>query len=276
MRPWADHEETQPDRRTGETKTVRKGYYHNFAWRGWWDFGTGALGDMACHTANMAFRALNLGYPTSVVAEATDLNPETYPSSAKVTFQFPARGEIIPVKFVWYEGKKNGKNVLPDPELVKGQRKRDDGYAVYFAENQWHFVNPNAERPRDRDKVVSSGSFLVGEKAVLFSPDDYGADAYIVTESSVERLTGKPEKLPINNKDDSGMKIEWVEAMKGGPRAYSNFDFAGRLTETILLGNVAIRLSGEMLEWDGPGMQFTNKSAANQFLRTEYRKGWSL
>src|SRR5262245_51042094 len=108
--------------------------YHPFAWRGWWDFGTGALGDMACHTANMAFRALNLGYPTSVVAEATDVNAETYPSSAKVTFQFPARGEMIPVKFVWYEGMKNGKNVLPDPALVPGQRKRDAGFAVYFDE----------------------------------------------------------------------------------------------------------------------------------------------
>jgi predicted dehydrogenase len=250
--------------------------YHPFAWRGWWDFGTGALGDMACHTANMAFRALNLGYPTSVVAEATDVNPETYPSSAKVTFQFPARDKMIPVKFVWYEGMRNGKNVLPDPALVPGQRKRDAGYAVYFDENKWNFVDPDAERARDRNKVVSSGSFLVGEKGVLFSPDDYGAKAYVVTEAGVEKLTGKPEKLPINNRGDDGMKIEWVEAMKGGPPAYSNFDFAGRLTETILLGNAAIRLTGEMLEWDGPGMQFTNKSAANQFLHTEYRKGWTL
>ena len=123
---------------------------------------------------------------------------------------------------------------------------------------------------------MSSGSFLVGEKGILFSPDDYGAKAYIVTEAGVEKLTGDPQKLPINNKDDSGMKIEWVEAMKGGPAAYSNFDFAARLTETILLGNIAIRLTGEMLEWDGPGMKFTNKPAANQFLHVEYRRGWTL
>src|SRR5439155_21648322 len=93
--------------------------YHPFSWRGWWDFGTGALGDMACHTANMAFRALKLGYPTSVVADATDLNPETYPSSAKVTFQFPAREEMPPVTFTWYEGKRDGKKVLPPQELVE-------------------------------------------------------------------------------------------------------------------------------------------------------------
>src|SRR5439155_5839349 len=119
MRPWADHEEKERDRRTGETKTVRKGYYHNFAWRGWWDFGTGALGDMACHTANMAFRALNLGFPTSVVADATDVNPETYPSSAKVTLQFPAREQMPPVTLIWYEGRRGGQKLLPPDELVK-------------------------------------------------------------------------------------------------------------------------------------------------------------
>src|SRR5207253_3363902 len=85
--------------------------YHPFNWRGWWDFGTGALGDMACHTANMAFRTLKLGYPTSVVADATDLNPETYPSSAKVTFQFPERDGIPPVTLLWYEGRRGDKKL---------------------------------------------------------------------------------------------------------------------------------------------------------------------
>ena len=276
MRPYADFEQTRTDRRTGAKTTERKGWYHDFNWRGWWDFGTGALGDMACHTANMAFRACALGYPTSVVADATDVNPETYPSSAMVTFQFPARGEMPPLKFVWYEGRKNGLFVLPDPTLVKGQRKRDAGHAVYFDKNQWHFVNPNEKDPKKQDIVVSSGSFLVGDKGVLFSPNDYGSDALIITEDRVEPLAGKPEKLPINNKDDDGMKIEWVEAIKGGPAPYSGFDFAALLTETILLGNVAIRMTGQKLEWDGPAMKFTNNPGANAHLHTEYRKGWSL
>jgi hypothetical protein len=276
MRPYSDFEQTVTDRRTGEKRTERKGWYHDFNWRGWWDFGTGALGDMACHTANMAFRALNLGYPTSVVAEATDVNPETYPSSAKVTFQFPARGDMIPVKFVWYEGRKNGRYVLPSPELVKGQRRRDNGHAVYFEDNQWRFFNPEEREERRKTQVVSSGSLLIGDKAVLFSPNDNGTSSYLVTEDKVERLTGKPEKLPINDKDDPGMKMEWVEAIKGGPAAYSNFDFAGRLTETILLGNVAIRLNGQSLEWDGLAMKFTNKPDANQHLHMEYRSGWAL
>lgn len=277
MRPWADFEERRKDRNTGEEKVTRKGWYHDFNWRGWWDFGTGALGDMACHTANMAFRSLRLGYPLSVVAEATDVNAETFPSSARVTFQFPARDDMPPVSFVWYEGRKNGKYVLPRPELVKGQQKRADSeFSIYFADDRWHFFNPNEKDEKKRDSVVSSGSFLVGEKGVLFSPNDYGSDVYVVTESGVVRVTGKPEKLPINGKDDDGMKIEWVEAMKGGPPAFSNFDFAGQFTETILLGNVAIRFQGEKLDWDGPGMKFSNKPAANQHLHFEYRKGWTL
>lgn len=276
MRPYADFEEKRKDRRTGAEITDRRGWYHPFLWRGWWDFGTGALGDMACHTANMAFRALKLGYPTSVVADATDVNPETYPSSARVTFQFPARGDMPPATFVWYEGRRNGRHVLPDPALVKGQRKRDGALSVYFDNGQWRYFNPQEPDPKKQDQVVSSGSFLVGDKGVLFSPNDYGSNALIITEDGVERVTGQPERLPINDKDDDGMKIEWVEAIRGGPAPYSSFDFAALLTETILLGNVAIRFNGERLEWDGPAMKFTNKPDANPLLHKEYRSGWTL
>jgi predicted dehydrogenase len=236
----------------------RKGAYHDFNWRGWWDFGTGALGDMACHTANMAFRALKLGYPSSVVADATDLNPETYPSSAKVTFQFPARGDMPPVAFTWYEGQRAGKKLLPPEELVKK--------AVSIDTNRRH-----------NGKLVDSGSILVGEKGILYSPDDYGAEFFLYPAEEFKGVnTKKPEKLPINNKGDDGMKVEWVEAIKGGPKAYSNFDFAAMLTETILLGNIAIRMTGETLDWDGPSLKFTNNSRANQYLHYEYRKGWTL
>jgi predicted dehydrogenase len=286
FRPNAAKEESgsQNRRRGGSV-------YHPFNWRGWWDFGTGALGDMACHTANMAYRALKLGYPLSVVADATDLNAETYPASARVTFEFPARGDMPALTFCWYEGKRDKKNVLPSPDLVKGQRKRGEKEcAVYFADNQWQFFDPtpssrrrrqqNADRPAaaPRPKVVSSGSFLVGEKGVLFSPDDYGAEAYIVTEAGVEKIKGDPEKLPKNGKGDSGMKQEWVEAIKAGKPsiAYSNFDFAGMLTESILLGNIAIRMNGQKLAWDGPALQFTNNSEANHYIHYEYRKGWTL
>src|SRR5262245_8732724 len=252
--------------------------YHPFAWRGWWDFGTGALGDMACHTANMAFMALKLGSPKTAVAEAGDVNPETCPSFAHVVLEFPARGEMPAVTWNWYEGKKDGKNVLPSAELVKGEGKRGEkDYAVYFDNNVWNFANPNANDPKKRKFVVSSGSFLIGEKGVLFSPDDYGADAFIVTEGGVEKLTGKPEKMPSNNRGDHGMKEEWVKAIRENKPeiAISNFNYSGMLTETVLLGNVAIRV-GSKIEFDGEKCEVTNNASANQYIEQEYRKGYEI
>jgi predicted dehydrogenase len=227
--------------------------YHDFAWRGWWDFGTGALGDMACHTANMAYRALNLGYPTSVVADATDLNVETYPSSAHVIYEFPARGEMPAVVLHWYEGKRGGKKVLPPEELLGKVLKKGQ-------------------------KLSDSGSMLVGDKGILFSPNDYGAKYVLVGDGLDEAAKKVPQTLPRNGKEDLGMKQEWVEAIKAGKphHAYSNFDIAAMLTESILLGNVAIRVTGQKLAWDGPALQFTNNSTANSYLHYDYRKGWTL
>jgi len=228
--------------------------YLPFSWRGWWDFGTGALGDMACHTANMPFRALKLGYPSSVVAETGPLNQETYPAWAKITFEFPARGDMPPVKLVWYEGRKGGKTrsdgqrVLPPAELIKGEKFSD------------------------------SGCLLVGQNGTLFSPNDYGESYKFLNRTGGKAEKDIPRSLPRNSKGDDGMKAEWVRAIKEGKPsiAYSNFAFAALLTETILLGNVAMRAGGAKLEWDGVNMKFTNAPEANQYLHTEYRKGWTL
>jgi predicted dehydrogenase len=222
--------------------------YHPFSWRGWWDFGTGALGDMACHTANMAFRALKLGYPTSIQAKHGDINPETYPMWATITFQFPARENMPPVKLVWYEGLKDRKKNLPPSELFHG------------------------ENPPD------SGSLLVGEKGKLYSPNDYGAAFMLLPKKNFEGFKKPEQRLPRNGRGDDGMKEEWARAiMENKPEiAYSNFDYAGLLTETILLGNVAMRVGGKKLEWDGENMKFTNDSGANQYLHFEYRNGWTL
>lgn len=244
MRPFVS------EYRNADPKAKRKSVYHPFAWRGWWDFGTGALGDMGCHTANMAFRAMKLGSPTSIEAQAGDMNKETCPSFATVTYQFPARGDLPPCKVVWYEGKvpdKDGKLVknLPSAELLQGQ-----------------------EPP-------GSGLLLVGDKGTLYSPNDYGA-AYVLFPKK-EFVDFKPPKptIPRNGKGDKGMKEEWIAAIQGGPAPYSNFDVAGMLTEFILLGNVAIR-TGKKLEWDGAACRVTNCSEAEEFVRKEYRKGWEL
>jgi predicted dehydrogenase len=232
--------------------------YHDFCWRGWWDFGTGALGDMACHTANMAFRALKLGYPTSVQSENEEVNPETYPGWATITWEFPARGDMPPVKLFWYEGKKNGEKNLFPKELLQGKTL-----------------------PKEllkRKNPPDSGSLLVGDKGILYSPDDYGARYYLLPIESFAGYQKPTPRLPRNGKGDLGMKMEWVEAIRSGKpsHAYSNFDIAALLTETILLGNVAMHFRGQKLAWDGPGLKFTNVSEANQYVRIPHRKGWEL
>ena len=258
----------------GAAGDKRKGTYHRFSWRGWWDFGTGALGDMACHTGNMAFMSLKLGSPTKISAESEPVNPETYPAWARVTFEFPARESMGPVKFVWYEGSKNGKaKVLPSPELVPGAKKTEKGVAIFFENDKWMFRSAE-----DQVKDVSSGSFLIGEKGVLFSPDDYGAEAYVVaSDGSIVKVNDKPQKLPSNNGGDEGMKREWIAAIKANrpEAALSNFNYAAALTETILLGNVAMKV-GKTLEWNGPKLSFTNAEDANRYLKREARRGWTV
>ncbi|WZP00149.1 Gfo/Idh/MocA family oxidoreductase [Isosphaeraceae bacterium EP7] len=230
-----------------------KGIYHPFNWRGWLDYGTGAIGDMACHTANMPFRALKLEHPTRISAESGDVNPETYPAWAKVKLEFPARGDLSAVNLHWYEGKKDGKLVLPSEELTS------------------KFLKPDGKLP-------GSGCFLVGDKGILYSMDDYG-EKFNVTPGDLGKDMNftDPESIPKNGKGDQGQKNEWVEAIKAGKPelAYANFDISSLLTEAFLLGNVAIR-TGKALDWDGPNLKVTNVAEANDLIKTEYRRGWEV
>jgi hypothetical protein len=172
--------------------------------------------------------------------------------------QFPARDDMPPVAFTWYEGRRDGKKLLPPDDLVQKAIS----------------IDTNEKR---KGRLVDSGSILVGDKGILYSPDDYGAEFFLYPAKDFEDVNKtKPERLAINNRGDNGMKAEWVAAIKGGPSPYSNFDFAAMLTETILLGNIAIRLTGQKLDWDGPNLKFTNGSSANQYIHYEYRKGWTL
>ena len=229
--------------------------YHPHDWRGYWDFGTGALGDMACHTANMAFRALKLDAPTAVDAEAAEINPETYPAWGRIRYHFPARGELPACVLHWYEGKRDGKTVLPPDDLLAKLLKKGE-------------------------KLSDSGSILVGEKGTLFSPNDYGAKFTFTPEKDFAGVqTAKPEKAVagVDKDEDSYMKKEWVEAIKANKPALaaSNFDYAGRLTEAMLLGNIAVRFAGTKLEWDAAKLRFTNSDAATKLVSKEYRKGWN-
>jgi predicted dehydrogenase len=232
--------------------------YHPHDWRGYWDFGTGALGDMACHTANMAYRALRLDAPSAVVAEAGPINLETFPAWAHITYQFPARGSEPACALHWYEGERDGQRMWPPAELL----------ARVLAKGE---------------TLADSGSILVGDKGILFSPNDYGAKFRLLPEKDFEGVqTAKPEKGPQGldrERDvDAFMKKEWAEAIRAGKPAMasSKFDFAARLTETMLLGNIAVRFAGQRLEWDAAAQRFANSEAASRLVRAPYRKGWDL
>lgn len=214
------------------------GIYHPFKWRGWLDFGTGALGDMACHTANMAVMALNLFDPVSVEAIESSgiVENETYPKYSRIEFQFPEANGRPPVKFIWYDGGKR-----PDPELLHGK------------------------------PFKSSGSLVLGTNGTLYSPNDYGSQFHLLPEDTYKDYSKPEPTLPRTNSHFG----EFAAACKGGPAAMSNFDYAGRLTETILLGNVALR-AGQKVEWDAKNMKITNIPNSEHLIKRDYREGFGL
>jgi predicted dehydrogenase len=222
--------------------------YHPHDWRGWWDFGTGAMGDMACHTANLPYMALKLGLPQRVTASSGEVNPETYPAWATITYEFPSRGtDLPPVKLTWYEGARDGKRNLPAADLFQGQ------------------------------EPSQSGSLLIGSKGALFSPNDYGAFHRLLP---LKQFEGKQPAEPSQaaaRATDPAQKAEWVKAIREGnpSTAWSNFAYAGLLTEAMLLGNVAVRV-GKSIEYDAKTGKVTNCPDAAKFVQREYRKGWTL
>jgi predicted dehydrogenase len=225
--------------------------YHPFNWRAWLDFGAGALGDMGCHVMDAAFWALKLKYPVSVEAshsyEVHEMwkrfdNKETYPSASMVHYQFPARGDMPPVKLHWYDG-----GILPQrPEELEPWRKMPDGGTIFVGDKGKIMCGSSAQNPR------------------------------IIPETKMKEYKQPAQTLPRIEKGSEGHELDWIRACKGGPAASGNFDYAGPFTETVVMGNLAVLNPNMVLEWDGENMKITNNEEANAFVKPEYRKGWSL
>jgi Oxidoreductase family, NAD-binding Rossmann fold/Oxidoreductase family, C-terminal alpha/beta domain len=211
--------------------------YHPFNWRGWIDWGVGAIGDMGAHLIDHSMWALDLGFPTTIETISTPFNSASYPLATQTFYDFPARGAMPPVKLTWYDG-----GLLPPKPAELGDEELNKG----------------------------GGALLVGSKGKLLH-DTYGMRPRLLPKS-LHDATGKPpQKLPrIANEDH---EMNWVAAAKGTTPASSPFEYAARLTEVMLLGVVALR-AGKKIEYDGAAMRVTNVPAANDYRRREPRAGW--
>jgi predicted dehydrogenase len=211
--------------------------YHPFNWRGWVDWGVGAIGDMGAHLIDHSMWALNLGFPSSVETISTPYNGSSYPLATQTFYDFPARGKMPPVKLTWYDG-----GLLPPKPEELGEEELNKG----------------------------GGALLVGSKGKLLH-DTYGENPRLLPKSLHDSFGTPPQKLPRIPKEEH--EINWVNAAKGKTEASCPFEYAAHLTEVMLLGVVALR-TGKKIEYDSENMRITNIPRANDFLQRDYRTGW--
>lgn len=224
--------------------------YAPFNWRGWWEFGCGALGDMACHVMDPAMWALELGAPTSVeLIEQDSGTMQTGPLNEIIRYEFPERGNQPALTLYWYDGGKKP----PHPAGVSSDEKLGSG---------------------------SNGSYFVGDDGVI-TLNTYGENARLLPDSRMDDYTPPPQtirriaEMPAGSISDHAHRMDWIDACKGGPKPGSNFDFAGPFTETVLMGTIAARVPGKLL-WDSENMRFSNSDVANAYIRREYRDEWDI
>jgi len=212
--------------------------YVPFAWRGFWDFGTGALGDMGCHLFNLPDMALGIRDATRVEAWSEGMTEVAGPRWSVVRWEIPADGSRPAFTLWWYDGNKR-----PPAALFPSET---------YDEN---------------------GVIFVGEQDVMLT--NYNGGAKFRSGRTAADFNSVPETLPKCPDWDRCHYREWIEACKGGPKALSDFEVAGPMTEIVLLGNVAVR-SGRPITWDRTRMQVLNDPEANRWVHQEDRRGWRI
>ena len=212
--------------------------YCPVVWRGWHDFGTGAIGDMGCYSFDTIFRVLKLEAPETVEATSTELYEETYPQASLLHWNFPARDAMPPVHIAWYDG---GLKPERPPELEEDLQLEEEGL-LFVGDKGTILCEFNGQRPR------------------------------LIPASKMNAFTPPPKTLPRSPGNDR----EWLDACKGANTVPgANFEYEARVTEAILLGNVAQR-AGRKLVWDAAGLRASNVASADKLIRPEYRSAWPL
>ena len=217
--------------------------YLPFVWRGWTDFGCGSLGDMGCYSYDTIFRVMRLETPVSVEASSTDRYDETYPQAEIIRYDFDARGDMPPLRFTWYDG---GLKPSRPPELEENRPFRGEA---------------------DEDE----GLLFIGDHGKILCGFN-GKDPRLIPQSKMDAYKRPPKSLPRS----PGNEREWLDACKGGKtKPGGNFEFEDLVTETLLLGNVAV-LTGQKLTWDHANLKANNSDFAQKYIHPERRKGWEL
>jgi len=219
-------------------------FYLPGRWRSWVPFGNGTIGDWTCHVVDPVFWALDLGAPRTIQAQVKDYDPKTqgdsFPAGDVITFEFPAKGDRGPITLVWHSGTEK----IPRPkELAEGLKG-----------------------------IGETGAYVYGDKGTIMYGSHGAGGVRIIPETAMKAYKLPEKKIPRAKEHHA----DWLQAIRAGGKAGSDFSYGGPLTEIAMLGVIALKMPGTKLEWDGPSARFTNSDEANQYVNPPYRQGWSL